>query len=120
MLLATFLIISFAMWFDARHAALAAAQEGDLVAREEAGNPNLCDTWQSDAESTASRFYHGLDTSALTNVTPAATGTCASGADVSVTVSGTLNWIWHMTITETVSGPEECFHTEASGGTQCP
>jgi len=37
---ASLLIVQFAIWFDARHAALAAAQQGDLVAREDAAtNP---------------------------------------------------------------------------------
>jgi hypothetical protein len=120
MLLASFLIISFAMWFDARHAALAAAQEGDLVAREEAGNPNLSSSWHGDAQNEAVRFYHGLDTSALTNVSAAASGPAGGFEDVSVTVSGTLNWLFSLTVSETVTGPEECFHTAASGGAACP
>jgi Flp pilus assembly protein TadG len=125
LLFASMLIISFAMWFDARHAALAAAQQGDLVAREEAGNPQL--NWKGDATSTALRFYHGLDTSALTNISvsppPYEQGVQSSAgqvADVTVTVQGTLNWIWHIKISETVTGPVECFHTLDSGGTQCP
>jgi hypothetical protein len=114
---ASFMIISFALWFDACHAALAAAQEGDLVARQEAGNPNL--DWRSDAQREALSFYHGLDTSALSNVTvPPPTGP-GDDEDVSVTVTGSLNWLWSIPISETVSGPEECFHTAASGGTSC-
>jgi Flp pilus assembly protein TadG len=118
LLLASFLIISFAMWFDARHAALAAAQEGDLVAREEAGNPALSG-WRTDAQNAAISFYHGLDTSALTSIS-ASTGGPGADEDVSVTVSGTVNWIWRLSVSETISGPEECFHTAASGGTSCP
>ncbi|HEY1624949.1 MAG TPA: TadE/TadG family type IV pilus assembly protein [Streptosporangiaceae bacterium] len=120
LLLASFMIISFAMWFDARHAALAAAQEGDLVAREEAGNPALSGTWVSDARSNAVGFYHGLDTSALTHISASASGPSGPDGDVSVTVSGNLNWLWSMTVSETISGPEECFHTVKSGGKQCP
>jgi len=36
LIFASLLIVQFAIWFDARHAALAAAQQGDLVAREDA------------------------------------------------------------------------------------
>ena len=40
LIFASLLIVQFAIWFDARHAALAAAQQGDLVAREDASvNP---------------------------------------------------------------------------------
>ena len=126
LLLASFMIITFAMWFFACHAALAAAQEGDLVAREEADNPVFSGNWQGDAQKYAVGFYHGLNTSALTSVS--ATASLAGGysltgggtvQDVSVTVTGSLNWLWSMTISETVSGPEECFHTAASGGTAC-
>ena len=120
LLLASFLIISFAMWFDARHAALAAAQEGDLVAREEAGNPALSATWQRDAQTTAVNFYHGLNTSALTKISAAASGPSGADQDVSVTVTGTLNWIWSLSISETISGPRECFHPVQSGGESCP
>jgi Flp pilus assembly protein TadG len=119
LLLASFLIISFAMWFDARHAALAAAQEGDLVAREEAGNPALSGDWRTDARNAAVNFYHGLDTSALTSISASAGGPGAD-EDVSVTVSGTVNWLWRLSVSETISGPEECFHTAQSGGTSCP
>jgi Flp pilus assembly protein TadG len=126
LLLASFMIITFAMWFYACHCALAAAQEGDLVAREDADNPALSGNWQDAAQSYAISFYHGLNTSALTSVS--ATASTAGGysladgtvQDVSVTVSGSLNWLWSMAISETVSGPEECFHTAASGGTACP
>ena len=45
------LIVQFAIWFDARHAALAAAQQGDLVARENAAtNPG---GWQPLAQNAA-------------------------------------------------------------------
>jgi Flp pilus assembly protein TadG len=123
MLFASFLIITFAMWFDARHAALAAAQEGDLVAREEAGDSALNGNWVTDAQNTALNFYHGLDTRALTNlqaVAQPAGGSAAGFDDVSVTVTGQLDWFFSFTVSETATGPEECFHTAKSGGKQCP
>ena len=61
------LIVQFAIWFDARHAALAAAQQGDLVARENAAtNPG---GWQALAENAATSYYRGLDTSLISAVT---------------------------------------------------
>jgi Flp pilus assembly protein TadG len=117
LLLATLLIVEYAMWFDARHAALAAAQEGDMVARQEEAVE--AGSWQADAESAAVRFYDGLDTSVLTSVTAANPPPQVTGATVSVTVSGTLNWLFSLHISETVTGPVECFRAEASGGAQC-
>ena len=38
---------------------------------------------------------------------------------VSVTVSGKMTGIWPLTISETVSGPIECFRTQASQGAAC-
>jgi Flp pilus assembly protein TadG len=125
LLLASMLIIWFAMWFDARHAAIAAAQEGDLVARQEAGNPQLSGAWEGDASNAAVRFYRGLDTAVLkqfsATAAPASSQSRAGAIeDVSVTVSGTLDWLVPINISVTVSGPEECFHTVDTGGTQCP
>ena len=46
LIFASLLIVQFAIWFDARHAALAAAQQGDLVAREDASvNPAAGRAW---------------------------------------------------------------------------
>jgi Flp pilus assembly protein TadG len=109
------LIIQFALWFDARHAALAAAKAGDLVAREEASvNPG---GWTGLAETAATGYYRGLDTSVLTSVTAQAAP--GDRNTVSVTVSGQMTGIWPLTISETVSGPVECFRTQASGGRTC-
>jgi len=110
LIFASLLIIQFALWFDARHAALAAAKEGDLVAREEASvNPG---GWAGLAENAAARYYRGL--SAVT-----AHAAAGGGNTVSVTVSGQLKGIWPLTISETVTGPIECFRTQASQGAQC-
>ena len=109
------LIVQFAIWFDARHAALAAAQQGDLVARENAvTNPG---GWQALAQNAATSYYHGLDTSVISAVT-AQTGRGQDGT-VSVTVQGKMTGIWPLTITETVSGPIECFRTQQSQGAAC-
>jgi Flp pilus assembly protein TadG len=103
-LLASLLIIQFALWFDARHAALAAAQEGARVARDSAATDA---GWQTLAANDAMSYYQHLDTSVLSQVTAQATP--GAGNTVYVTVSGKLTGIFPLTITETVGGPVECF-----------
>jgi Flp pilus assembly protein TadG len=115
LIFASLLIVQFAIWFDARHAALAAAQQGDLVAREDASvNPG---GWQGLAESAATSYYRGLNTSLISGVTAQAAP--ARNGMVSVTIRGKLTGIWPLTISETVTGPIECFRTQASQGVAC-
>lgn len=117
LIMMTMLIIQFAIWFDARHAALAAAQAGDRIARAEAATNQA---WAGDAENEANNYFHALDTSVITLVNmPTATRT--GGNQVAVTVTGRLNGVIPipMTISVTVSGPVECFRTQVSGGMQC-
>jgi Flp pilus assembly protein TadG len=115
LIVVSLLIVQFALWFDAKHAALAAAQEGDRAAREEAFvNPS---GWQSIAVENAMNYYQALDTSVLSQVNAQATYT--KGNNVSVTVSGQLNGIWTLTVSETVTGPVECFRTSQSQGASC-
>jgi Flp pilus assembly protein TadG len=110
------LIVQFAIWFDARHAALAAAQQGDLVARENAAtNPG---GWQALAQNAATSYYRGLDTSLISAVTAQAAPGQEAGT-VSVTIQGKMTGIWPLTITETVTGPIECFRTQQSQGAAC-
>lgn len=117
LIMMTMLIIQFAIWFDARHAALAAAQAGDRIAREEAATTQ---TWASDSETEADNYFHALDTSVISLInTPVAQRT--GDNQVAVTVTGKLNGVIPipMTISVTVSGPVECFRTEVSNGQQC-
>jgi Flp pilus assembly protein TadG len=115
------LIIQFGLWFNAREIALAAAQAGARVAREEAGSqPQL--TCQGDASNTAESYYLALNTHLLGSLT--ATSACSPGSlDAGVTVSGPLGYSvfsWFgstWTVTETVTGPVECFHAAANGDT---
>lgn len=115
LIVASLLIVQFALWFDARHAALAAAQEGDLVARENAATNQA--GWPGLAQRAAVSYYQGLDTSLISGLTaravPDGPGT------VRVTVTGKLTGVWPLTVAESVSGPIECFRTEASQGTDC-
>jgi Flp pilus assembly protein TadG len=111
------LVIQFALWLDATHAAQAAAQEGDRAAR--AAEFNNQAGWQQTATQVAMNYYHGLDTSVLGDVTVSKLSYNAAANTVAVTVSGKLTGIFPLTITETVSGPVECFRTAASKGANC-
>jgi len=113
LIILTLLIIQFALWFDAYHAALAAAREGDLVAREDA---YVNQDWRAQATDAATSYYHGLDTSVLAKVNATATQT---GSVVSVTVRGTMTGLVPLSISETVTGPIECFRTQVSQGQAC-
>jgi Flp pilus assembly protein TadG len=114
LIILTLLIIQFALWFDAYHAALAAAREGDLVAREEAFVN--ADQWRTQARNAATSYYQGMDTSVLAKVSAS---TAQTGTMVSVTVKGSMTALVPLTISETVTGPIECFRTQVSQGTAC-
>lgn len=116
-----FATVQFAMYFFARHVALAAAQEGARVARAEAANP--AEDWQRDAKQKAVAWINQLAPSLLednckNNPTTACVGTATSGtrgADgwtVSVTVTATVPSLIpgvNMSVTETSTGPVEQF-----------
>lgn len=115
------LIIQFALWFDARQVALASAQAGARVAREEYWT--LPRTWSGDATGAATNYYRALNTHLLggltaTPVTQTQDGTPVVGVEVSgplgYSVFGWFGSTW--TISETVTGPAECFHPAAGGG----
>jgi hypothetical protein len=110
------LIVQFALWLDATHAALAAAQEGDRAARAAEFNQS---GWQQTATQVAMNYYHGLDTSVLSNVAVSQIKYDPAANTVSLTVSGKLSGIFPLTISETVSGPVECFRTSQSKGVNC-
>jgi Flp pilus assembly protein TadG len=111
------LIIQFGLWFNARQAALASAQAGATIARQEAAaNPR----WQSAATGAATRYYHSLNTKLLGRLTAVASGNPA--ANVYVTVSGPLGYSvfpffgLHLTVSATAGGPVECFRPASAGG----
>jgi Flp pilus assembly protein TadG len=108
------LIVQFALWFDARHAALAAAQQGDLVGRENVATNAA--GWAGLAQTAATSYYQGLDTSLIHNLGAQAS---RSGSMITVTVDGDLTGLFPLHVTASVSGPIECFRTQASQGTAC-
>jgi len=114
LILTSLLIVQFALWFDARHAALAAAQEGDLVARENAATN--ASGWPGVAKTAAISYYQGLDTSLIHGL---GAQTARVGATVTVTVTGDLTAVFPLHVTASVSGPIECFRTQVSQGTAC-
>jgi hypothetical protein len=114
------LIVQFALWFDARQVALASAQAGARVAREEAiSHPN----WGYDATTTARNYYTGLNSHLLGSlVATPVNDTQGNVRVVGVTVAGPLGYSvfgwFHITwqVSATVSGPVECFRPAAQGG----
>jgi Flp pilus assembly protein TadG len=120
LLLLVWLGVQFAFWFQGREVALAAAQAGARVARQEA---NINANWQQNSQQAATNYYNALGTKLLNGVQAAATGSGgAPVAQVQVTVSGTVASVvpgLTLNITETVSGPVECFRPITAGGQQC-
>jgi Flp pilus assembly protein TadG len=113
---ASMLLVEYGLWFEARHAALAAAQQGDLVARENAFTDQQ--GWKSLAATAAHSYYLGLDTGVLSGVT--ATAYPGGQPDtVTVELKGSLNAVISLPIDVTVTGPVECFRTDVSQGTAC-
>jgi Flp pilus assembly protein TadG len=117
LLLICMLILQFGLWFNARQAALAAAQAGALVAREQAAtNPD----WAGQAQGAAARYYDGLHTSLLGRLTAHAAGNTRTA--VFVTVSGPLAYSvfgffgLDLTISATAGGPVECFRPPGQDG----
>ena len=112
-ILCILLVGQFAMWYQARHVAIAAAQEGAREARDLAqGIP-----WQGPAVVVATNYAHQIGGSLLKGVSATPVG---NGDQRGVTVSGTAPSIlplpWTFRISETSEGPTECFRP--SGNTQ--
>jgi hypothetical protein len=111
------LILQFGLWFNARQAALASAQAGALVAREEAA---INSGWAGAAQDAAAQYYGNLHTRLLSKVRPHAYGD--PGTNVFVTVSGPLGYSvfpffgLHLTISATAGGPVECFRPAGQNG----
>ncbi len=111
------LIVQFGLWFNARQAALAAAQAGAQIARE---NAAVTANWPAMAEQASSSYYNTLNTSLLSSLKATASGSPAN--QVFVTVSGPMGYSvfnffgikW--TITETAGGPVECFRPAGAAG----
>jgi len=111
------LAIQYALYFQGRQVALAAAQVGARVARDEA---ETVPGWQADAQQKAESYYSGLGTKVLGNGISAMAS--ESGSNVRVTVTGQAASILfglNLTIHETAGGPIECFRPDLDGGQLC-
>src|ERR1700761_9062048 len=111
------LIVLLALWFNARQAALASAQAGAQVAREDAATDG---DWRSLAQQASSNYFDSLNTRLLGSLRADAHGDPAN--QVYVTVQGPLGYsvfnFFHLkwTVTETAGGPVECFRPAAGAG----
>lgn len=118
LLILTMIIIQFALWFQARQAALAAAQEGAREARELSVTKSA-GSWEQQVKNDTVNFYDSLGSKILTDVKVTTIDDTADGI-AGVTVSGQLNSLLNafggMTVTVTVQGPMECFHPVTAGG----
>jgi Flp pilus assembly protein TadG len=117
LMMISMLILQLGLWFNARQVALAAAQAGARVAREQAAtNPD----WAGAARTAAAQYYHGLHSSLLSQLTAQASGNAQT--NVYVTVSGPLGYSvfgffgLNLTISATAGGPVECFRPPGRTG----
>jgi Flp pilus assembly protein TadG len=114
LLLVILLVIQFAMVFHARHVALAAAQSGARVAREQsAGN------WKGTSEAKAREYVQQIGPDLLSGAAASA------GGDQDqrwVTVTGTAVRVvpflsFH--VSQRSGGPIECYRPDVGTGTTC-
>jgi hypothetical protein len=106
-----FASVQFAMYFFARHVAIAAAQEGARVARAEAANNA---NWPVDATAKATAWIDQLAPNLLRGPSLVQTSSSPPGGDwtVTVTVTATVPSLipgMAMSVTETSTGPVERF-----------
>src|SRR5262249_60597628 len=111
LMLICMLILQFGLWFNARQTALAAAQAGAVVARQEAvGQPG---PGPADARGTARQYHQKLNSKLLKQVN-AATATAPGGhvyVTVSCQVAGSVFPFFglELGLSATGAGPVECF-----------
>jgi len=112
------LTIQFALWYQGRQVALAAAQIGARVASQDAVR---VPDWAARAERSAQDYYRGLGTKVLGGQI-GATAEPSGVGQVRVTVTGTAVSIvpgLTLTIHETAGGPVDCFRPDLNGGQAC-
>jgi Flp pilus assembly protein TadG len=118
LLLLIWMGIQYALYYQGRQVALAAAQIGARVAREQA---DAVPGWSERAQRDAESYYDGLGTKVLgSGITAVA---CISGqSTVQVTVTGQADSILlglQLPIHETAGGPIECFRPDTGDGQNC-
>lgn len=118
LLIVVWLTIQFALYTQGRQVALAAAQIGARVARQDA---STVPGWQAIAQRSAQNYYQGLGTRVLGGGV-SVTATVTGPSRVQVTVTGQVASILlglPLPIHETAGGPIECFRPDLNGGQQC-
>lgn len=108
-ILCILLVGQFAMWYQARHVAIAAAQAGARVARD----TQQGQAWEGPAVTTAQTYAQQLGGSLLQATSASAIG---AGNQRGVEVRGTAPSLipgMTFTIDETSEGPTECFRPSA-------
>jgi TadE-like protein len=117
-LLIIWLSIQFAFWYQGRQVAVAAAQAGARVARQEA---NVTAAWRPDAQNAARNYYSALGTKVLGgSITATSFGSAANR--VGVHVRGQVVSIvfgLKLMIDVSAGGPVECFRPDVNGGRRC-
>jgi Flp pilus assembly protein TadG len=108
------LVVQFAMWYHARHVALAAAQAGARVARGQ-----VTGDWQSVAKSKAESYAHQIGPNIINGVVATPSGGANERfVDVdgeAITVIPFKKWHVH----QRAGGPTECFRPDRDGGVSC-
>jgi Flp pilus assembly protein TadG len=118
LLVLIWLTIQFALWYQGRQVALAAAQIGARVASQ---NADSVPDWPGLAVRSAQRYYQGLGTRVLGGQIGAVAVPAGAG-QVRVTVTGSAVSIvpgLRLVIHETAGGPIDCFRPDLNGGQAC-
>jgi Flp pilus assembly protein TadG len=118
LLLIIWLSIQYALYYQGREVALAAAQLGARVASQD---EHAVPGWQQIAQNDAQKYYNGLGTRVLGDSIGADAEVSGVG-QVRVTVTGQVQSILlglNLPIHETAGAPIECFRPEADGGQDC-
>ena len=119
LLVLTMLVVQWVLWFEARDVALASAQAGAEIARQQ--QPG----WPSQSVARAASFYSQVGPRLLSAVTAQVNPPGGTPSQVSVTVTGTVptllpSWLMApLTVHETSGGDVECFRPSATAGRKC-
>ena len=112
------LTIQYALYYQGRQVALAAAQLGARVASQDA---DTVPGWTGLAERSSENYYQGLGTKVLGSHISAVAVASGQG-QVRVTVTGhaaSIMFGLNLTIHESAGGPIDCFRPDLNGGQQC-
>ena len=117
LLIISMLIIQWALWFEARGVALAAAQAGARTAREQVPG------WPAQSRTDAEDFYGRVGTKLISGLAASVTPAGGQPSQVYVSVTGQIPtlipFIQPLTVTEKAGGPVECFRPAQTGGAKC-